>query len=106
MQLGFKCSHSNTSILLYNIKIDLIIFLIYIDNILVVGTSSSLIRSIVSKLNVLFTLMYLEELKFLGLEVTKSVEEFISLNINKFCNYLKRLNLEISSQYLYLCLMV
>lgn len=106
MQLGFKCSHSDTSILLYNIKIDLIIFLIYIDNILVVGTSSSLIRSIVSKLNVLFTLMYLEELKFLGLEVTKSVEEFISLNINKFCNYLKRLNLEISSQYLYLCLMV
>lgn len=77
MQWGFKCSNSNTSILHYNTKVDMIIFLIYIDDIVVIGTNLSLIWSIVSKLNEDFNLKSLGELIFiLELQVTKTDEEF------------------------------
>lgn len=55
----------------------MIIFLIYIDDIVVIGTNLSLIWSIVSKLNEDFNLKSLGELSFiLELQVTKTDEEF------------------------------
>lgn len=55
----------------------MIIFLIYIDDIVVIGTNLSLMWSIVSKLNEDFNLKSLGELIFiLELQVTKTDEEF------------------------------
>lgn len=74
IEQGFKNSNTNTLIMVYHIEKDVIIFLIYVDDILVIGNNKSLIQTMISKLNNVFYLKDLGDMSlFLGLEVAKVV---------------------------------
>lgn len=74
IEQGFKNSNTNTLIMVYHIEKDVIIFLIYADDILVIGNNNSLIQTMISKLNNVFYLKDLGDMSlFLGLEVAKVV---------------------------------
>lgn len=62
-------------VMIYHLNIDFIVFLIYIDNILVTGNNSILIQSLIDKLYSNFTLKDLGEISyFLNIEVTRVVD--------------------------------
>lgn len=61
--------------MLYNRNGDTIIFLIYLDNILITQNNTCLIREIIQKLKEVFSLKKMGELgNFLGVEITHNSE--------------------------------
>lgn len=62
--------------MLYNRNGDTIIFLIYLDNILITQNNTCLIREIIQKLKEVFSLKKMGELgNFLGVEITHNSED-------------------------------
>lgn len=63
--------------LLSNTKVDMVVFLIYMYDIVVIGNNTPLIQSVVSKLNEIFALNDLGSLNnFLGIEVVRTYKVF------------------------------
>lgn len=54
--------------------------LVYIDDIIIAGSSTSILQSIITKLNVAFALKHLGDLEyFLGIEVKRVNSQFLLL---------------------------
>lgn len=69
-QLGFASSTCNSSLFIYRNQSQVVYFLVYVDDIIITGTSTALIQSITQKLHAAFSLKELGELDyFLGPEV-------------------------------------
>lgn len=70
LQLGFKASKCDPSLFTYVSQGNTIYILVYVDDIIITGNSSSLLHTIITKLNVSFSLKQLGDLdNFLGIEV-------------------------------------
>lgn len=70
LQLGFKASKCDPSLFTYVSQGNTIYILVYVDDIIITGNSSSLLHTIITKLNVSFSLRQLGDLdNFLGIEV-------------------------------------
>ncbi|KAH9695297.1 hypothetical protein KPL71_022712 [Citrus sinensis] len=75
LQWGFIASKSDTSLFIHHVAEDIVVILIYADDILIIGSSSKLVEGVINKLGIEFALKDLGEFNyFLGLEVTPSVE--------------------------------
>ncbi|KAH9682071.1 retrovirus-related pol polyprotein from transposon RE2 [Citrus sinensis] len=73
LQWGFQTSRSDTSLFLKHTGSDVLVILIYVDDILVTGSSSAQIEGIITLLGSEFALKDLGDFNyFLGLEVTPS----------------------------------
>nr|XP_048326667.1 uncharacterized mitochondrial protein AtMg00810-like [Ziziphus jujuba var. spinosa] len=68
--MGFVCSCADPSMFVYKTDTHLIILLIYVDDVLITGTSSAIISKCIQRLGTVFALKDLDNLHyFLGLEV-------------------------------------
>lgn len=85
LQFGFQPSRCDPSLFTY-VKGDAKLYvLIYVDDIIVTGSSSSLIQSLISKLNVKFALKQLGQLDyFLGIEVRHQPNGSLLLTQSKY----------------------
>lgn len=71
IQLGFKCSVADPSLFFYRTSSQILILLMYVDDVLLTGSSSSLMSQLIKRLNKKFSLKDLGQLSyFLGIEVT------------------------------------
>lgn len=70
LHLGFYCSKADSSLFIYHDSKLTIIFLIYVDDVLVVGNDDSCITSIIAKLGQKFAIKDLGSLHyFLGMKI-------------------------------------
>ncbi|KAH9766800.1 retrovirus-related pol polyprotein from transposon RE1 [Citrus sinensis] len=75
VQWGFHISKSDTSLFIKHAGTDILLILIYVDDILVTGSNSKLIGNVIQQLNSEFALKDLWDFHyFLGIEVTPSVQ--------------------------------
>ncbi|KAH9677458.1 retrovirus-related pol polyprotein from transposon RE1 [Citrus sinensis] len=75
LQWGFIASKSDTSLFIHHVGEDIVVILIYVDDILITGSNSKFVEGVINKLGTEFALKDLGEFNyFLGLEVTPSVE--------------------------------
>lgn len=85
IQFGFKSSRCDPSLFTYTQAGNLLYVLVYVDDIIVTGSSSSLISSLIHKLNATFALKELGELDyFLGIEVKKTPTGSLLLSQAKY----------------------
>jgi hypothetical protein len=70
--LGFRPSQGDTSLFIYNQSSIMVFFLVYVDDIIVTGSSKEAISTLIKDLNTNFAIKDLGELHFfLGIEVKK-----------------------------------
>lgn len=75
IQLAFCCSHTDPSLFVFHKQYDIIYLLLYVDDIIVTGNNTSLLDSLICKLNSLFVTKDLGPLSyFLGLEASPSTD--------------------------------
>lgn len=60
----------------------------YVDDIIVIGSTTSLIVQVISILQSTFALKDLEELNYLGIQVTKNAASLLFLSLNMLMIYL------------------
>lgn len=73
LEWGFVASKADSSMFVFKSSLHIIIFLIYVDDILVTGSSLSLIQHFISALNLRFSLKDMGKLSyFLGIHVTRN----------------------------------
>lgn len=91
LQWGFVISKSDTSMFIHHMVDDIIVILIYVDDILFTGSNSKLVEKVIHQLVSKFALKDLREFNyFLSLEVTPSVEG-LHLSLTKYIgNLLKK----------------
>lgn len=78
VQMGFIQSHYDYSVFTKNVGLELVIVLVYVDNLLVTGSCTTLIDKTRNDLKLNFKVKDLGELKFfLGIEFTRSKEEYV-----------------------------
>lgn len=71
IHIGFKDSSSDTSLFIYRANSSILILLVYVDDIILTGSSSDLLKKFISRLNREFAIKDLGKLSyFLGLEVS------------------------------------
>jgi hypothetical protein len=81
LQLGFKASKCDPSLFILSALGQVLYLLIYVDDFILTGTSSSLIQSIITQLNHAFSLKHLGDLDyFLGIEVKSLPDGSLALN--------------------------
>lgn len=77
MQWGFKRSQVDSFMMIYTTFTTILIWFIYVDDIIIIGNGSSLIQENIFKFNSTFALKDLEGLNFfIGIEVTKKHDSF------------------------------
>ena len=75
LTFGFQNSWVDTSLFFHHTATDLLIILIYVDDILITGSSTTQVFSFIKHLNNTFTLRDLGNLNyFLGVEVTSQLD--------------------------------
>ncbi|KAH9698429.1 hypothetical protein KPL71_024008 [Citrus sinensis] len=75
IQWGFVTSKSDTSLFIHHVAGEIIVALIYVDDILITGSNSLLVEKVIHQLGTEFALKDLGEFNyFLGLEVTPIVD--------------------------------
>ncbi|XP_020965910.1 uncharacterized protein LOC107610446 [Arachis ipaensis] len=83
--LGFSPTRSDSSLLTHFFPTSTIFILIYVDDIIIIGSSQSKINSVISQLDSQFFLNHMGALHyFLGIQVTRSAEGCIFLNQGKY----------------------
>ncbi|KAH9682619.1 retrovirus-related pol polyprotein from transposon RE1 [Citrus sinensis] len=94
VQWGFRVSKSDTSLFIKHAGTNILLILIYVDDILVTGSDSKLIGNVIQQLHSEFALKELGDFHyFLGIEVTPSVHG-IHLSQTKYIgDILKRANM-------------
>jgi hypothetical protein len=81
LQLGFKASKCDPSLFILSALGQVLYLLIYVNDFILTGTSSSLIQSIITQLNDAFSLKHLGDLDyFLGIEVKSLLDGSLALN--------------------------
>ncbi|PNX54637.1 histone deacetylase [Trifolium pratense] len=85
LKLGFKASRCDPSLFIYSASGHVLYFLVYVDDIILTGTSPSLIQSFITQLNQAFSLKHLGDLDyFLGIEVKSLPDGSLALNQSKY----------------------
>ncbi|KAK9217237.1 hypothetical protein WN943_005862 [Citrus x changshan-huyou] len=75
VQWGFRSSKSNTSLFLKHVGCDVLVILVYVDDILITASSNAQVTEVISQLSSEFALKDLGDFNyFLGVEVTPSAE--------------------------------
>jgi hypothetical protein len=70
LHLGFKASKCDPSLFIFSSHGQLVYLLVYVDDIIITGNSSTLLTTLINKLNNTFSLKHLGDLDyFLGIEV-------------------------------------
>lgn len=70
LHIGFICTTADSSLIIYAKDIAIIYFLVYVNDILITGSDSILLDSIIAKLQLAFAMKKLGQLHyFLGVEV-------------------------------------
>nr|KYP50090.1 Retrovirus-related Pol polyprotein from transposon TNT 1-94 [Cajanus cajan] len=84
-QFGFQASKCNPSLLWYKHQTHTIFILVYVDDIIITGSSSSLIHQITNQLDSIFSLKQLGSLDyFLGIEVKYLPDKSLVLTQSKY----------------------
>ncbi|RVW69234.1 Retrovirus-related Pol polyprotein from transposon RE1 [Vitis vinifera] len=94
LQIGFQCSRVDASLFYFHSAYDIIILLIYVDDILITGNNPSRVHQIISQLSSHFALRDLGDISyFLGIEVTR-LSHALHLNQQRYIHQLlERANL-------------
>ncbi|RVW13483.1 Retrovirus-related Pol polyprotein from transposon TNT 1-94 [Vitis vinifera] len=94
LQIGFQCSRADASLFYFHSASDIIILLIYVDDILITGSNPSRVHQIISQLSSHFALRDLGDISyFLGIEVTR-LSHALHLNQQRYIHQLlERANL-------------
>ena len=94
LQWGFQASKSDTSLFFQHSERDIIMVLIYVDDILVTSSNTVLIENVIKQLGSEFALKDLGDFSyFLGLEVTPSVEGLHLSQTKYICDILSKANM-------------
>jgi len=85
MSFGFVHSKCDPSLLVLNTTADCLYVLIYVDDIILTGSSPSLLQAVISKLHFVFALKQLGDLDyFLGIEVKRYSNGSLLLSQSKY----------------------
>ncbi|CAL8169564.1 unnamed protein product [Prunus armeniaca] len=83
--LGFKASHSDPSLFVKSTEYDLVVLLLYVDNIIIIGSNEQLIQVVISDLGSVFDVKDMGKLTyFLGLQVSYPTPGAIFVNQTKY----------------------
>ncbi|XP_041009156.1 uncharacterized mitochondrial protein AtMg00810-like [Juglans microcarpa x Juglans regia] len=94
LTLGFRCSSADSSLFIFRIGSDCIYLLIYVDDILVTGSSSLLISQFIASLSKYFPVKDLGLLHyFLGIEVHRTSSGLFLSQTKYITDLLKRTNM-------------
>ena len=94
LQWGFQASKFDTSLFFQHSERDIIMVLIYVDDILVTSSNIVLIENVIKQLGSEFALKDLGDFSyFLGLKVTPSVEGFHLVQTKYICDILSKANM-------------
>lgn len=87
--LGFKVSQSDTSLFFKHDETDIIILLLYVDDIILTGSNSSKIQMVITQLAELFDLKDMGKLTyFLGLQIKYKSDGSLFVNQSKYAKEL------------------
>lgn len=95
IQFGFKASRCDPSLFTFTKQSSRLFVLIYVDDIIITGSSLDLITNLIDKLNFKFALKQLGDLDyFLGIKVKKTASGSLLLSQGKYiCELLAKANL-------------
>lgn len=97
---SFQASKLDTSLFIKHVGGDILLILVYVDDILITGSNSKLLEAVIQHLNSNFALKDLGEFNyFIGLEVTPSVEGFHLSQPKYIGDILKKANMLDSKGY-------
>lgn len=83
--LRFKASHSDPSLFVKSTEYDLIVLLLYVDNIIITGSNEQLIQEVISDLGSVLDMKDMGKLTyFLGLQVSYPTPSAIFVNKTKY----------------------
>ncbi|XP_020412069.1 uncharacterized protein LOC109947077 [Prunus persica] len=83
--LGFTLSHSDPSLFVKHTGIDIVLLLLYVDDIIITGSSSTLVQSVITDLGEAFDMKDMGKLTFfLGLEISYLSNGDIFVNQAKY----------------------
>jgi histone deacetylase 1/2 len=85
IQLGFRASKCDPSLFIYTKDKQVVYMLVYVDDIIITGSSSNLVQNLVTKLDSVFSLKQLGDLDyFLGIEVKQLSDNSLLLSQGKY----------------------
>lgn len=85
VQFGFQGSKCDPSLFVYTRGTNIVYLLVYVDDIIITGSSPAIISGLVNQLNSVFTLKQLGDLDyFLGIEVQKQPDGSLLLSQGKY----------------------
>ena len=83
--IGFEASLSDSSLFVHTVGTDVVILLLYVDDIIITGSNSQLIQSVITTLNAAFDLKDMGRLSyFLGLQITYKSNGDLFINQAKY----------------------
>ncbi|GAU13081.1 hypothetical protein TSUD_173810 [Trifolium subterraneum] len=85
LQFGFQASKCDPSLFTYTKNRQVVYLLVYVDDIIITGSSSTLVQTLVQKLDSVFSLKQLGDLEyFLGIEVKQLPDKSLLLTQSKY----------------------
>ncbi|PNX97517.1 retrovirus-related Pol polyprotein from transposon TNT 1-94, partial [Trifolium pratense] len=85
LQFGFKASKCDPSLFTYLKDRQVVYLLVYVDDIIIIGSSTKLVHSLIQKLDSVFSLKQLGDLEyFLGIEVKQLADSSLLLTQSKY----------------------
>lgn len=85
VKLGFRDSKCDPSLCIYTLNGEVVYLLVYVDDIIITGSSSTLVQQLVTQMNSVFSLKQLGHLDyFLGIEVRRQPHGSIILTQSKY----------------------
>ncbi|MCH96987.1 retrovirus-related pol polyprotein from transposon TNT 1-94, partial [Trifolium medium] len=91
--LEFKASKCDPSLFIYSKNSQVVYLLVYVDDIIITGSSTSLVQQLVNQLNSIFSLKQLGDLDYLGIEVKHLEDGSLLLTQSKYIKDLAKTNM-------------